>query len=116
MPYSTQVTYYPMAFTEQAPRLLEAKNFADGVVQYLRSRGIDQVGWRDLYSVRQLDDAERAVFGLSNKVQVAALEARRTGFDGAGRPIRVTVTVYAGDRNQLELEAGTVPPPVESAE
>ena len=37
------------------------------------------------------------------------LEVRRTGFSSEGNPIRVTVTVYPGDRNQFELEAGEVP-------
>lgn len=110
-PYSTQVTYYPMKFvTRGATRLLEAKDIDGGVVEYLRSCGIDQVGWRDRFTVRPPEDAERAAFGLSEKVRVAVLEVRRTGYDATSRPMRVTATVYAGDRNYLELEAGEVPP------
>lgn len=111
MPYSTQVTYYPMDFvTQGATRLLEAKDFDKGVVEYLRSCGIDQVGWRDLFTIRPPEESERAIFGLSDQIQVAVLEVRRTGYDRDKRPMRVTITVYAGDRNQLELEAGSVPP------
>ncbi len=116
MPYSTQVTYYPMEFVTKASRLLEAKDFDEGVVEYLRSCGIDQTSSRDLLSIRPPDDSERSIFDLSDQIQVAVLEVRRTGYDQDGRPIRVTVTVYAGDRNQLELEAGDPPdPPVAPA-
>jgi GntR family transcriptional regulator len=38
------------------------------------------------------------------------LGVRRTGYDRDGNPIRVTVTIYPGDRNQFEMEAGEVPP------
>jgi GntR family transcriptional regulator len=111
-PYSTQVTYYPMEFVAKgATRLLEARDFDEGVVEYLRSCGIDQTSWRDLFSLRSADDSERSIFGLSDQIQVAVLEVRRTGYDQVGRPMRVTVTVYAGDRNQLELEAGDPPDP-----
>jgi DNA-binding GntR family transcriptional regulator len=37
------------------------------------------------------------------------IEVRRTGYDGHGHPSRVAVTVYPGDRNQFEMEAGKVP-------
>jgi GntR family transcriptional regulator len=111
MPYSTQVTYYPMEFvTKGATRLLEAKDFDDGVVEYLRNCGIDQIGWRDQFLVRPPDANERTFFDLSDRVQVAMLEVRRTGYDRNGNPIRVTVTIYPGDRNQFEMEAGEVPP------
>jgi GntR family transcriptional regulator len=112
-PYSMQTTYYPMRFvTElQAVRLLEARDIEGGVVKYLRDLGINQVGWRDQFFVRPPDANERAFFNLSERVQVAMLAVWRTGYDEAGKPIRVTVTVYPGDRNQFEMEAGQVPPP-----
>ena len=72
---------------------------------------INQVGWRDQFFVRPPDGNERAFFNLSDRVQVAILDVRRTGYDEEGNPIRVTVTVYPGDRNQFEMEAGKVPPP-----
>ena len=61
--------------------------------------------------MRPPDASERAFFNLSDRVQVAMLDVRRTGYDEEGNPIRVTVTVYPGDRNQFEMEAGKVPPP-----
>lgn len=112
-PYSMQTTYYPMRFVtdHHATRLLEARDIEGGVVDYLRDLGIDQVGWRDQFFVRPPDANERTFFNLTDRVQVAMLDVRRTGYDRDGNPIRVTVTVYPGDRNQFEMEAGEVPSP-----
>ena len=106
-----QTTYYPMTFVTKraATRLLEAQDIEGGVVDYLRGLGIDQVGWRDRFVLRPPDANERAFFNLSDRVQVAVLDVKRTGYDGEGCPIRVTVTIYAGDRNEFEMEAGEVP-------
>jgi GntR family transcriptional regulator len=113
IPYSMQTTYYPMKFVtdNSAVRLLEAKDMEGGVVDYLRSLGLSQVGWRDQFFVRPPDTNERIFFNLADRVQVAMLDVRRTGYDRDGNPIRVTVTVYPGDRNQFEMEAGEVPRP-----
>jgi GntR family transcriptional regulator len=113
IPYSMQTTYYPMKFVTEnaATRLLEARDIEGGVVDYLHGLGIDQVGWRDQFILRPPDGNERTFFNLSDRVQVAMLDVRRTGYDEEGNPIRVTVTVYPGDRNQFEMEAGKVPPP-----
>jgi GntR family transcriptional regulator len=112
-PYSMQTTYYPMKFVTEnaATRLLEARDIEGGVVDYLRGLGIDQVGWRDQFTLRPPNGNERTFFGLSDRVQVAMLQVQRTGYDSEGSPIRVTVTIYPGDRNQFEMEAGIVPPP-----
>ncbi len=112
-PYSMQTTYYPMKFVTErsATRLLEAQDIEGGVVDYLRGLGIDQVGWRDQFILRPPSANERTFFNLSDRVQVAMLDVRRTGYDQEGNPIRVTVTIYPGDRNQFEMEAGEVPPP-----
>ena len=113
IPYSMQTTYYPMKFVthNSATRLWEARDIEGGVVDYLRGLGINQVAWRDQFILRPPDADERAFFKLSERVQVAMLDVRRTGYDEKGNPIRVTVTVYPGDRNQFEMEAGEPPPP-----
>jgi GntR family transcriptional regulator len=93
-----------------ATRLLEATSIEEGAIQYLRKHlQINQVGWRDRIIARPASGDERAFFGLSDKVQVAMLEFRRTSYDEDGKPIRVTVTVYPAYRNQFELQAGRVP-------
>ena len=108
-----QTTYYPMKFVTEkgATRLLEARDIEGGVVDYLRGLGIDQIGWRDQFILRPPDRNERTFFNLSERVQVAMLRVQRTGYDQEGNPIRVTVTIYPGDRNQFEMEAGKIPPP-----
>jgi GntR family transcriptional regulator len=112
-PWSLQTTFYPMEFvTRGATQLLMAKSFKHGMVKELEaSLGIKQVGWRDTIIARPPTGDERAFFDLSDKVQVAVFEFRRTGYDEDGNPIRFTVTVYPADRNQFEWEAGSVPPP-----
>jgi GntR family transcriptional regulator len=109
--WSMQTTFYPMRFVEQgATKLLMAQNIAEGMVKYLEAElGIKQVGWRDMITARTPTGEERAFFSLSNKVQVAIFEFRRTSYDENGTPIRHTVTVYPADRNQFEMEAGDVP-------
>lgn len=109
--WSMQTTFYPMKFVERgATKLLMAENVVDGMVKYLEEKlGIKQVGWRDTITARTPTGNERTFFSLSEKVQVAILEFRRTSYDEDGTPIRHTVTVYPADRNQFELEAGAVP-------
>ena len=111
--WSLQTTFYPMGLLQRgqaATRLLEATSIEEGVVQYLRKQlQINQVGLRNEVIARPPTGNERAFFDLSDKVQVAVLEVRRTGYDEDGKPIRYTVTVYPADRNQFELETGRVP-------
>ena len=114
-PWSMQTTFYPMEFVTQrgATQLLMAENIKEGMVKYLETLGIKQVGWRDAIVGRPPSADERAFFGLSEKVQVAIFEFRRTGYDENGTPVRFTVTVYPADRNQFQMEAGRVPPRIE---
>jgi GntR family transcriptional regulator len=87
-----------------------AESIAEGVIAYLREYlGINQVGWRDTIIARPPNENEQAFFGLSDKVQAAMFDLRRTSYDEDGKPIRFTVTVYPADRNQFEMEAGRVP-------
>jgi GntR family transcriptional regulator len=114
IPFSMQTTYYPMRFVieKSANGLLQASDIEGGVVDYLRGLGIDQVAWRDQLTLRPPNANEREFFKLSDRVQVAMLDVKRTGYDEKGKPIRVTVTIYPGDRNQFEMEAGSPPPPI----
>lgn len=114
-PWSMQTTFYPMDFVTErgATQLLMAANIKGGMVKYLETLGIKQVGWRDTIVGRPPAGNERAFFGVSDKVQVAIFEFRRTGYDENGTPIRFTVTVYPADRNQFQMEAGRVPPRTE---
>ncbi len=100
--------------TRGATDLLKPENIGGGwrgVLEYLeKALGVRQVGWRDRIIARPPDRTERVFFGLSDKVQVAIFEFRRTSFDEDGKPIRLTVTVYPAGRNQFEMEVGPVRP------
>jgi GntR family transcriptional regulator len=112
-PWSLQTSFYPMAFVnEGASQLLMARDFPNGIVKTLEdSLGIKQVGWRDTIIARPPNAGERAFFALSDRVQVAVFETRRTGYDQNRKPMRFTVTVYPADRNLFEMEVGDVPEP-----
>jgi GntR family transcriptional regulator len=112
-PWSLQTTYYPFDLVLKNPaatRLLEATSIEEGAIPYLKNKlRISQVGWRDTIIARPPNAGERDFFDLSDKVQVAMFEYRRTGYAADGDPIRFTITVYPADRNQFEMEAGDVP-------
>jgi GntR family transcriptional regulator len=74
-------------------------------VLYLREAlGIEQVGYRDLITVRAPDPNETAFFRLPPDGRIAVFENFRTSYDQFGQPIRITVTVYPADRNQFAIE------------
>ena len=64
-------------------------------------------GYRDLLSARLPNDKERTLFNLTHHHTV--IEVCRTSFAEDGTPIRVTVTVFPSDRNQLAYDYGAVP-------
>lgn len=109
--WSLQTTFYPMRFVNSgAIRLIQAQDINEGAVTYLADKlGIVQVGYRDNIAVRAPDQNETTIFGLPSDGRVAVVEVRRTGFDDAGAPIRVTVTVFPADRNKFVVNVGTVP-------
>jgi GntR family transcriptional regulator len=111
-PYSLQTTFYPIRLVQAgATDLLETDDKPSGAVRYLEERlGIKQVGWRDRITVRPPDQTEAAFFNLAEDGRIAVFETFRTGYDEAERPLRLTVTVYASDRNQFVQNVGRVPP------
>jgi GntR family transcriptional regulator len=110
-PYSMQTSFYPMSYATKAPRLITAGEIEQGAVSYIEeSLGIKQAGWREELRVRPANGNEIEFFKLPDKAGGSVLEAFRTAYDGAGHPIRYTVTVYATDRNRVAYEAGVVPP------
>jgi GntR family transcriptional regulator len=111
IPWSLQTTFYPVDFiTKGATRLLMAEDIQEGAVRYLANTiGVEQVGYRDWITVRVPDTNEQSFFGLAP--DAAVYEVFRTGFDQTGTPLRVTVTVWPGDRNQFIVNIGEVPDP-----
>jgi GntR family transcriptional regulator len=111
IPWSLQTSFYPMDFiTKGATRLLMAEDIEEGAVHYLAETiGVKQVGYRDWITARVPDSNEQSFFGLAHDATV--FEIFRTGFDQAGTPLRVTVTVWPVDRNQFIVNVGDVPDP-----
>jgi GntR family transcriptional regulator len=109
IPWLLQTSYYPMDFiTKGATRLLMAEDITEGTVRYLaETLGLLQVGYRDWVTARGPDNTEQAFFGLAHDATV--FELFRTGFAQNMKPMRVTVTVYPADRNQIIFNFGEVP-------
>jgi GntR family transcriptional regulator len=110
-PYSLQTTFYPMHLVEEgATALIQAQDMPSGAVRYLEEKlGIKQAGWIDRITVRPPDQNEAEFFGLAEDGRIAVFETFRTGYDDSDRPLRLTVTVYASDRNQFVQTVGRVP-------
>jgi GntR family transcriptional regulator len=109
-PYSLQTSFYPMALVTErgAQRLIQAVDIVEGTIQYLRDAlGIEQVGYRDVISVRTPDGTETDFFRLPEDGRVAVFENFRTSYDQDGHPIRLTVTVYPADRNEFVIDVPT---------
>jgi GntR family transcriptional regulator len=109
-PYSLQTSYYPMSLVAErgAQRLIAAVDIAEGTIQYLRNEfGIEQVGYRDVITVRTPGRTETDFFRLPEDGRVAVFENFRTSYDQHGQPIRVTITIYPADRNEFVID---VPP------
>ena len=110
-PSSIQTSYYPMALVKSgATRLLEAGTIEPGAVSYLRAAiGLEQMRYRDTITVRTPDTAETQFFGLPEDGRVSVFETFRIAFDTNDEPFRLTVSVFAADRNQLAVFVGQVP-------
>ena len=111
-PWSMQTSFYPMDFADRgAESLRRARNIEQGTVKYLADTlHIRQAGYRDRITVRTPNPNEADFFRLPADGRVPMYEITRTAYDGNGQPMRVTVTVYAADRNQFIVDVGQVPP------
>lgn len=109
IPWLLQTSFYPLTLlTAGASRLLIAEDIAEGTVKYLaETLHLKQVGYRDWVTARGPDNNEQAFFGLAH--DAAVFEVFRTAFDQGQTPMRLTVTVYPVDRNQLVFNFGDVP-------
>lgn len=110
-PWSLQTSFYPLRFVELgAARLIQATDIAQGTVSYLRETlGVDQIGWRDMIIVRAPNKTETGFFNVPDDGRVPVIETRRTTYDSEEMPVRLTVSVYPGDRNQFAVNVGKVP-------
>jgi GntR family transcriptional regulator len=107
--WSLQTSFYPLAWVHRgAEGLLEPEDINEGAVEHLATTiQLKQVGYRDLISARLPDEKEQELFNLTHNHTV--IEVYRTSFAEDMTPIRVTITVFPADRNQIAYDAGTVP-------
>ncbi|WP_151773675.1 GntR family transcriptional regulator [Streptomyces abyssomicinicus] len=103
VPWSTQATYYPDWLVQEAPRLTEPGDIAEGTTRYLSSLGIEQVGYADEILTRMPTPEEARLLEIGAGVPV--LIWTRTGYSGE-QPIRYTITTFRGDLNRMNYEIG----------
>jgi GntR family transcriptional regulator len=110
-PWSLQTSFYPRSLAAKgADRLFDAVDITQGTVKYLEETlEIKQTGYRDWITVRAPDPNEMSFFRLPSDGRVPVFEIFRTAFDQAGKPMRVTVTIFPADRNQFIIDVGDVP-------
>ncbi|MFG1951729.1 GntR family transcriptional regulator [Micromonospora sp. NPDC048830] len=97
-PSSVQDTYYPMDLAETVPELLSPRDMPQGTTRLLAERGYAQVGYYDEYVARMPTPEEASMLRLPPGTPV--LHYIRTGYT-SDRPVRVSVTPFAGDRNRI---------------
>ncbi len=112
VPWSRQTTLYLMEFIEKgATALLMARDIEVGAVRYLADEiGIRQSGYRDWITGRLADEDEQSFFGIGHNA--AVFTASRVAFDQDNKPMRLTITVFPVDRNQLIVNVGPNVPPL----
>jgi len=112
IPWSIQTTFYLMDFiTKGATDLLMARDIASGAVQYLADElGVRQTGYRDWITGRLATEDEQSFFGIGHNA--AVFVDSRVAFDQHNVPMRLTVTIFPVDRNQLIVNVGPNVPPL----
>jgi GntR family transcriptional regulator len=110
-PFSLQTSYYSMALVHAgAIRLLEATSIHPGTAAYLEEvLGLRQARYNDLITVRTPTVSETLFFELPDSGRVSVFETFRTAFDADDRPFRLTVSVFAADRNEFAVFSGVIP-------
>lgn len=117
IPWSLQTSFYLMDFiTKGAVKLLMAQDIEEGSVRYLADEfGIRQTGYRDWITGRLATSEEQVLFGIGHNA--AVFVDSRVAFDQNNEPVRLTVTIFPVDRNQLIFNVGpNVPPLRENSE
>jgi GntR family transcriptional regulator len=105
-PWSRQTSFYLMDFiTKGATKLLMAQDIVEGSVRYLDNEiGVRQTGYRDWITGRLATEDEQAFFGIGHNA--AVFVDSRVAFDQNNTPMRLTVTIFPVDRNQLIVNVG----------
>jgi GntR family transcriptional regulator len=116
IPWSRQTSFYLMDFiTKGATKLLMAMDIEEGSVRYLDNEiGVRQTGYRDWITGRLATDEEQSFFGIGHNA--AVFVDSRVAFDQNNKPMRLTVTIFPVDRNQLIGNVGPNVPTLTDAD
>lgn len=101
-PWSDQVSWYPMDISRQAG-LDAPHDIAEGTVRAMANTGHVEVGYIDELTTRMPTPDEARLLGLGPGDPV--LVYIRTAHTST-RPVRLTMTTFAGDRNRVIYELG----------
>lgn len=102
-PSSLQDTWYPMDLCEQVPELLSPRDIPQGTTRFLAEREWPQPAVEDDLTAAMPTPDEARLLQLSPGTPV--LRHHRTGFNPQ-RPVRVSVTVFAGNLNRVIYALG----------
>jgi GntR family transcriptional regulator len=110
-PFSLLTSFFPWALVQAgADKLMGTTSIEPGTVSYLeRTLGLRQARYQDKITVRLPGGAEAEFFDLPDSGRVFVYETLRTAYDGQGMPFRLTLSVFAADRNRFAVFAGEVP-------
>jgi GntR family transcriptional regulator len=107
-PWSRQTTFYLMDFiTKGATNLIMAQDIEEGAVRYLEGFGFRQTGYRDWITARLATEEDQLFFQIGHNS--AVFVDSRVAFDQENKPMRLTVTIFPIDRNQLIVNVGPIP-------
>lgn len=102
-PSSVQTSYYPMDLCKLVPELLSPHDIPHGTTRLLGTLGYTQLAAEDELVAAMPTPEEAEWLGLKQGSPV--LHYIRTGFT-ADRPVRVSVTSFAADRNRVVYTLG----------
>lgn len=101
-PSSLQDSYYPMDIAQECG-LMTPHDVPGGAIRAMAAKGYNEIGYNDEVSTRMPTPDETRKLGLGAGTPV--LVYVRTTYS-AERPLRLTLTIFAGDRNRLVYELG----------
>lgn len=101
-PFSLQDSYYPMDISQECG-LLSPHDVPGGVIRAMAAKGHVEVGYVDELTTRMPLPDEARKLSLSTGTPV--LVYVRTTYS-VSRPLRLTLTIFAGDRNRVVYELG----------
>lgn len=101
-PFSLQDSFYPMDISQECG-LLTPHDVPGGVIRAMAAKGHKEIGYVDELTTRMPRPDEARKLGLNTGTPV--LVYVRTTYSDK-RPLRLTVTIFAGDRNRVVYEIG----------